>query len=510
MGSRQNTEVLIPNFSGGQCSAKGVSTLGQNEFYLMKNIVLKSGANGFRTREGNTALNSSAMASGAAVTGLGYLKTASLNEYMVATCGSQVFSDTNFSGTMTDRTGTLTITSGQNYGWNFFQSGANLIGVGGAPDAPFKYTGTGNASLLGGSPPSGRFGFQYGNRTFIMSTVANPSTIYWSVLLNPEDWSSDGSGSQTVEPDDGDILVTAAPINLNTVILFKRNSIYLMTGRDSPFPVFPLFADIGCVGKNACVVDSGLAYFITGNARMAITDGNQIISQTHLPDIDDVWATFRAFRLPYIQGSIIRGPDFDWIVWSVTQSAANSNDYAAIWDLRNQCWLTADHGFEANAYVTTVDNITYMGGFDGKIYKQFATTTYTDASNSSTAISWAVESDWVTLERLLSVKQINRANILHMTRATGTITYSYGYDYNATLTAKSWSIASSTGALWDTAQWDSSTWDGYNGHIKNIFLFGRGNAFKWKLSGSTAVSYEIAQVSHFGRSKSERVFDAVA
>jgi hypothetical protein len=508
MASLQNSEILTPNFAGGQCSGKGVSTLGGNEFYAVNSVILKPGGNGFRSREGNTALNASALQS--AITGLGYLKTAAGNEYLVATAGANIYSDTNFSGVLTNVTGTVTVTADQNNHWTFFQSSGTLIAVGGAPDAPFKYTGSGNAALLGGTPPVGRYGFQYGNRTFIMSTVANASTIYWSVLLNPEDWSSTGSGSSTVEPDDGDILITAAPINLNTVILFKRNSIHLMTGRDAPFPIFPLFDNIGCVGRHACAVYEGLAYFITSEGKMAITDGNQIVKQVHLPDLDDVWKQVRAFRLPYIQGQIIKGPDFDWLVWSVTRSAANTNDYAIVWDLRNQCWLTCDHGFEGNAFTMTIDNVTYMGGFDGTIYRLFATTTYADASNSSTAVSWAVESDWITLERLLSLKQVNKASILHQTRATGTMTYSYAYDYNTTLTAKSWSIASATGAIWDTAQWDSSTWDGYNGHIKNITLFGRGNAFKWKLSGSSQVSYDVSLISHFGRNKSERVFDAVA
>ncbi len=476
----------------------------------MNNIVLKTAGNGFRSREGNTALNSSALIASTAVTGLGYLKTLAGIEYLGATCGAAFYVDVGITGTFADKTGTLTITSGQNNFWSFFQSGANLIGVGGAPNPPLKYTGTGNAALLGGTPPTGRYGFQYGNRTFIMSTVANPSTIYWTIILNSEDWSGVGSGSADVVPDDGDDLVAAAPINLNTVILFKKKSIHLMTGRESPFPVFPLFKGIGCVGVHACVVDAERAYFITPDAKMAVTDGNSIISLTHLPDIDDVWASFRAFRLPYIQGTILRGPDFDWIVWSCTKSAANTNDYAAVWDLRHECWLTCSSGFESNAYVTTVDNVTYMGGYDGKVYRQFALTTYTDASNSSTAVSWQVESDWVTISGLLSVKQVGRANILHQTRATGTLTFSYGYDYNESLTASAFSVATTSGAIWDSAQWDSSLWDGYNGKIKNVFCFGRGNAFKWKLSGSSTVSYDVSLVTLFGKNKSQRVFDAIA
>lgn len=510
MGSQQNTEIPVPNFAGGQCSAKGVGTLGSNEFFAMQNVILDANGDGFRCREGNTAVNSTAVAAGLPFTGLGYLRTITPTEYLVGTAGTGIYAATGLVDPFADITGSVTVTSGQNNFWHIFQSDDKLIGVGGAPNAPWKYTGTGSAALLGGSPPTGRFGFQYGNRTFIGSTTADPSKIYWSVLLNSEDWSGTGSGSQDIEPNDGDFLVTAAPINLNTVILFKQNSIYLLTGRESPFPVFPLFSGIGCVGTKACVVYQGLAYFITTDAKMCITDGNQIINQTHLPDVDDVWDAVRDFRLPYIQGVVVNGKDFDWLIWSVTKSATSTNEFAVVWDLRNQCWLTCPTGFEANAFATTLDRTVYMGGYDGKAYRLFAPNTFTDASNSSANVSFKVDSDWITLEGLLSVKQVQRANILHQTRATGTMTFSYGYDFNEALTTVSFSIAQAGGALWDTAIWDAAVWDGYSGRIANIFNRGRGNVYKWRLSGSSGVGYDVSSVSLFGRNKSQRMFDAVA
>jgi hypothetical protein len=508
MASRQNVEILVPDFGGGQCSAKGVSTLAPNEYAALDNIILRPGGNGFRSREGNTAHNSSAVASGSAITGLGYLQSNGGTEYLLAVAGTGIYADSNFTGTFSTVTGSLSITSGQNNAWTFFRASDSLIGVGGAPDAPFKYTGTGNAALLGGSPPSGRFGFFYGNRAFIGSTTANPSRLNWSVLANVEDWTGTGSGSQDVDPDDGDMLITAAPLNLNTVVLFKRNSMHLMTGRESPFPVFPLFSGIGCVGKKAAVVYKGLVYFITPNAKMAITDGNSFIEAAHLPDVDDVWQLVKSNRLAYLQGTVVYGRDFEWIVWAVTKEGTGVNDYAIVWDLRNQCWLTCSTGLEANAFTTTADKTVYMGGYDGKVYKTFAASTYTDASNSSAAVSWTVESDWATLENLLGVKQVNRANVVFQTRASGTMAFSYGYDYAQTLTAKSFSIVQTGAALWDTALWDSANWDGYAGKIQNVFTFGRGNVFKWRLSGSTSVGYDVSKVSLFGKNKSQKVFNA--
>jgi len=71
-----------------------------------------------------------------------------------AVFGSKFYEDV--SGTWTDRTGAVTITDGASNHTQFInhQLNANkyLIGVNGV-DAPFKWTGAGNAAVLGGSPP---------------------------------------------------------------------------------------------------------------------------------------------------------------------------------------------------------------------------------------------------------------------------------------------------------------------------------------------------------------------
>lgn len=505
MGSRHNTEVPIPNFKGGQASAKGIGTLDANEMAVMDNVLLLSEGNGFRNKEGNTAVNSSAIGGGNAVTGLGIRRASSVDS-LLAVAGGTINVDTGISGTFSDITGTVAITSNQNNLWTLFQANGLTIGVGGAPNPAWKYNGTGNASLLGGSPPTGGvFGFQYGNRTFIMDTTK----IYWSVLLNSEDWTSDGSGNASIEPNDGDVLVTAAPLNLNSVLLFKKSSVYLMTGRESPFPVFPLFKGVGCAGAHGAVVFNGICYFIDPTAKMVVTDGSSILDIQNLSDADDVWDGFRSFRLPYIQGQVISGADFDVIVWSCTKTDENTNDFAVVWDLRNKCWMTFSTGYEANAFTVTSDGQVYMGGYDGKVYKEFASNTYTEASNGSAAISWSVESDWITLDSLLSIKQVNRYNALYMNRDSGTATFSYGYDFTDSLTTDVFSIVNPSAAIWDSSKWDQSFWDGYRGRIQNNFVLGRGNVFKWKLSGSNAVSYRFSRVSLFGKEKGQKMFTAL-
>jgi hypothetical protein len=503
MALRQGQEITLADFSGGQASVKNLGTLALNEVAVADNVVIKPTGAGFRNRNGNTAFNSTAMASGATGTGLGVYRVSPTEEYLVGVCGGSIFQSNTSSGTMTDITSTLTVSSSPTEQWHLFQYEDLLIGVGGAPNATFKWTGTGNAALLGGSAPQGTYGFSYGNRAFIM----NGDTIYWSALVNAEDWTTVGSaGSAVVQPGDGDDLITAATLNVNTVLLFKQNSTHIMTGRSQPFPIFPLFTNVGCVGKHACVVADGLAYFVTAQGYMVITDGQKIYDERDLPQLNnagDVWGAFSKSRLPYLIGSRIQAPDFDWIVWSGTKTSPSRNDYAVIWDLTNKCWITGSTGFNGAVFATTQDGTPYMIGYDGKIYKLNVSSTFTDASNASANVSWTMESDWMSLDSLIKVIQLQQFRALYQTRASGSLTLTYGYDFMGPNKTKTWSIAA-TGSLWDTALWDAGVWAAYTGKIGEALAANRGNVFKWRLSGSSAVDYQISKVALIGRHSSQK------
>lgn len=510
MASRQNRELVIANFGGGRVSVKMPTSLASNEFANCDNIIVLPGGNGFRRRYGDTAFNNTAVSGGNAIQGLGYFKPASGTEYLVTVATTEIYSSTLTAGTFSTITGTTPITSGRNNLWQIIQFNNLAIGVGGAPDAPWKYTGTGNASALGGSPPSGSFGFTVGNRMFIGGSAALPSRIYWSLIGNPEDWSSTGSGNADVQTGDGDALVCGVPLNINNTLLFKQNSIHSMTGRTSPFPVFPLFTGVGAAGKNAAIAIDGLVYFVTPSGRLRITDGARLFDEKDFPALsfmDDVWNTVNVARLPYLSMTRRQGADYDHLVISVTKDAVDTNDYAFIWDLTNKCWLNNSTGWESNAYATTQSGDLYAGAFNGKVYKKDVAGTYTDASNVGTAIAFSIESDWLNQAGYVDIVKLAKVVIAFTTQAGGTMTFSYGYDRGLTQ-SKSFSIASS-GATWDVSKWDQSVWGGYTVNLYPATTPGRGNLFKWKLSGnSTTGNYLVSGVSLFGRDDSQKNFSA--
>ncbi len=472
----RGTEVPFFDFSGGLATNKPSSNIDVNEAQNLRNVLVTVGK-GVEKRRGNTVFNSSAMSSGAAVTGLFYFKLLSGSDFLVATSGSKIFKADNLDGTMDDVTGAVTITSSANNLWTAAQMNDLAIFVGGAPDAPIKYSGAGNAAALGGSPASANFGFSHNNRFFIGNTAADPSIIYWSILGNPEDWSATGSGSQQIEKNDGDALVGAAPLNVDNVLLFKQNSIHTLTTRTSPFPYYPLFKGVGAVGKRAIVTVDGLVYFITPSAQMRITDGAKIYDQSDIPrlgNIDDILKSLSSSRLSAITGFYQSGVGFDHVVWLCSSSSATTNDLALVWDIRNKCWLRHTSGYKANAVARTQAGVIYTGHYDGKIYKQDVASTYTDASETSPgAIDSYWSSTWHKLNSLSGSFSLAGINVALTTQSSGFLSIGYGYNYAADTYIESKSMQA-PGGLWDSAIWDQGIWGGQTDVIKNIFSKGRG------------------------------------
>ncbi len=509
MSSRQNQEIpgYGSDFSGGMAAVKQPTTLTPTEYAVMDNIVVKPQGAGFRSRNGNSKHNATVMESAAAVTGLGFYKAAGV-ESLLAVCGGKVKLSSALSGTMTDITGSLTISTTATDRWTIFQADDITIGVGGAPNAPWMYTGTGNASTLAGTPPTADTGFYHANRVFLITAAT--SKLNWSVLDNGQDYTGSGSGSLFVQAGDGDDLVVGLPLNINTVLLLKQNSTHVMTGRTAPFPSFPLFAKVGCIGKHAATVVDGLAHWITPSAKLAISDGARLYDNKDLPSLanmDGVLASLDG--LENIQMVRHQGADFDWLVISGTSEDSTTNDYAAVWDLTNKCWLECTTGFEANVFGIASDSVLYMGGSDGFVYRMDDASAHTDASNASAAVDWTLETDWLSRSGLLkNVAQVSQVNVAYLGAKTGTMAFEYGYDFIEPLSGSGTFSIITQGALWDVSLWDVGRWAGYVGKLANPRILGRGNVFKLRLSGSSGVRYDVYKFSLFGKDNAQKNFGA--
>lgn len=98
-------------------------------------------------------------------------------------------------------------------------------------DVPKSWDQT-TAQDLAGTPPNFAFSKTHKNRLWAAGVDTNPSTLYYSVEFDPEDWTSSGSGSIQINPGDGDRITALASFK-NELWVFKgpyKGSIHRITG----------------------------------------------------------------------------------------------------------------------------------------------------------------------------------------------------------------------------------------------------------------------------------------
>lgn len=481
MGTRAST-IEFMDFSGGRNSFDPEFLVSPNQAIDLQNITLLD--RGFMKRLGNSAFNSSAMVGGStAITGMGYIKFNSGTEFLNAVAGATFQTSSSLSGTMADATGALTITTGQNNTWTPVIYNDLQIWFGGAPDAPFKYSGTGNAAALGGTAPSARTAFVAANRVFAISTAANPSRIQWTILANPEDWTGTGSGNQDVQKNDGEELLFGVPINADTAILFKNSSTHLMPLTKSPFPVYTLQTKIGAAGRHAWVNVNGTIYFITPSRRMKSTNDGVTFSD-YPSAVDDLWNSVNSTRIQFIQG--IYYPQREEIHWIVSTGSNSTNNASIIWDLKRKAWLYNPTGFKANVGCLVQNRRLFTGHYNGKIFEQDKASVLTDSSETSPgAIDAYWQTGWTRTSTVAGIIYPYWIDVMALSETVGNLTISYGFNFANDQKTGSVSLVAGS-AQWDVDDWDVAMWSGQSSVRRRLFTSGMGENFSIKIRNSSA------------------------
>lgn len=472
--------VHLSDMTGGLVTNRPPTELEINQSPDLDNIIMMT--RGFKKRLGDSAF-CTAMNSGVNVQGLTYYKPVSGTEYMVAVCGDKIYKSDALDGTMDEITGGLTVAANQNNIWTFAKLNDLCIGVGGAPNAPFKWSGSGNAAALGGSPVSGKFCFQMKDRLFIGSPSAAPSTIYWSILSNPEDWSGAGSGNSAVVTNDGDTLVGGTPLNNNLALLFKERSIHHMVVESAPFPIRPLNIGIGACGKMAIANAGGLIFFVSCEPRAYVTDGYSV---ARLSDgVDDIWDGINKARIPYI--NTIHDPVRNYVHFIFSHGTAITNNYDLIWDINHNCWLRNTTGFDCNVVCLASGYRLFGGHTNGIIYEKYKASTYNDASETAPgAVNSYRYTPWISNLNNISAKTVRSAVINFKTQTSGSIKWAAGFDYNKDI-INGLIDQTDVGGQWDMDTWnDTFIWGGAVYSQKMIDIGSRGNNFQLKIYNDTA------------------------
>ena len=497
----------IPDFLGGYCGNLQASSLRINQASDLDNIVLSQDGKGFRSRGATVSCNSSEFggATGYPTIGLGALTISGADHILAIRNGKAygaTFNRTRNGVTFTDRTGAVTISTNSPtgdqtvYRWSFCQFNQTLIGFGGAaaaPDAPIKWAGeTNNVAALGGSPPSALFTFSANNRVFAARTAAAPSTVYWSVLGNAEDWTSAGSGSAVAGTfDDNEPITGCAVLAYNKALIFKRSKIYQMDLTSAPFPITLLFDGIGCHSLGALKTIAGVVYFINIDKRMKATDGYSIMSfpdsamdimaTDAIPSTTSFQFTPMHFFTQTISTSTAVASPAHWLIWCFCIAGRNKN---MIWDLSNRTWLRCTTGFKFSS-TCNVSEGHAVGGWNslGKAFMVDRVDLFTDDTNDN---SGHIDSYWQTGLINIStpdiITQTNRIIIRAKAISGGTATISYGYNG-----ATSLSSSSSVSFTADNASYPNEV-------LRRNVLSGRGNGFQFKIAFSATDAGDIPEI----------------
>lgn len=185
----------------------------------------------FKKIGGLSKYNSTALESGEEVRGMfEYIRqgtAGSPTRKRVAWAGTKVKRDNNdgtFSDLFTGRTDNSVPT------FEAFED--VLIMATDANEAPIKWDQT-TATTLGGTPPNFAFMKGHVNRLWAAGVRTNPSRLYYSSLLDAEQWEGVGnSGTLDIAPDDGDVITGLAVMD-DVLVVFKGpniGSIHAITG----------------------------------------------------------------------------------------------------------------------------------------------------------------------------------------------------------------------------------------------------------------------------------------
>lgn len=292
---------------------------------------------------GTAKVNATVLESGAAVYGLyDYWRqgsTGAPTRRRVAHVGTKVRADVD------DGTFSQTIFSGLSAGaipsYATFDDKL-IISSDASADTPKVWDQT-TASDLGGSPPRFSFCVVHKNRAWAAGDYTAPSRLYYSVLLNPQDWVGAGSGSIDIDPNDGD-MITGIASQKNILFIFKgpnKGAIHVLTG-SSPTGSDAFARTTFAVGLGASWQNGIFRYgdelgFVSqfGTVHnLAATQGFGNFLEVSLSRLINKWLTQNLNYLKLRGIWAVSSPSERRVYFTVAANGSPTNNYVLVMDYR--------------------------------------------------------------------------------------------------------------------------------------------------------------------------------
>lgn len=285
-------------------------------------------------------------------------------------------------------------------------------------DVPKSWDGT-TAQALAGTPPNFSIVVEHKNRLWAAGVNATASRLYYSALLNPEDWVGAGSGEIDISPDDGDA-ITGLASHKDELWVFKgpyKGSIHRISGSaptgGDPFARKTFVRGIGASGHNTLFRfkdDLGFMWsdgsIHSLNATSAFGDFNDVALsrpiQTYLRDnlvfsrLNHAWSA--------------NCSDCGYVLFSVTISSGTLNNQTLMMDYRfDPPRWSSWPAFESGCIAEVVDGtsndqrVIMAGGNDGFVRKYQQPGRVID---DSTAIAFKVTTPFLNYGSSLQLKTL--------------------------------------------------------------------------------------------------------
>lgn len=470
--------------TGGLNNGFSPADIADNEASDLQNVVFTIGGN-WKTRSGYEKLNSTAVGANVICTGLSYYTKVNGSKYLVALFDNDTIQKMDYSvgggpdGTWDDITGTLT----------FSITGNNLASMATAIDTlviedglnttpPYKYTGTGNCALLGGSPANATMFAFHKNMGFLAGNDSSPSTLYFSDIGDIENWSTGLSGNVSLDTDDGTV-IRAIISGFDALYIWKDYSIWRLSGDDKDnFSLQRMVSGVGCRSPNSISKIGNNFMFISSDGDIYLYDGSitlKLISSKIEGTIDN--ANFSRF-----QYASTTEYDKDFYI-SIASIGSSTNNIILYFDSYNLAWSKFS-GINANA-IATVDNglgerMIVFGDYSGYVYK------YPSGTNDAgTAISSYYTTKQYRFPDITPLKDFRLLRLLANQKGDYNITAEIRKDFETTGTAELINLLG-TSSTWGTAIYGADVYGGQNLIIGRIEIYGKdaANFLQVKFSNS--------------------------
>jgi hypothetical protein len=360
--------------------------------------------------------------------------------------------------------GGLTFTVGSE-GQNFmsFVTFANqVIGTNGV-EAIWKWSGSGNASALGGSPPIAEKIVVFQNFVFLAGNDTYPYRLYFSNDGNEIIWTA------TDYIDIGDLTspITGLAVLYNTLYIFTRRGIFSLRGYDrDTFIVDDVNSSVGCVAYKSIVkVDNNLIFL--SDRGIYSFDGIQVhyISEKVQVFIENLNYT----RTDKVVAEIYKAKNQVWFSVSTGSNSNNNEVLVMTYDTtgsensiitKNEVAFAEYTGMAFNVFgletsTTELDRL-YAGDYAGLMFQQ-------DYGNNDNGlgIAFKVKTPPIDMGAPEQFKRFRYMWIFNKQEGNYNLSVSYVTDFGfgGSTTTISLSVVGNT-SLWGTMVWGVDPWGG--------------------------------------------------